>query len=508
MTESPFDPPGKGEGLGARGVRASGHVLAFSVARFGVQLLSLAVLARLLSPADYGLMGMIATATGFAALFRDMGLSTATIQNPRISHPDVNDAFWINTAAGAALAVLLGLTSPLVASFYGEPRMLAALPVVSLAFVASGLSVQHSAILRRRLQFFRIGLAETVAAVVSLAVSLSAALLGAGYWALVVSPLVLEVTTCILLWALCPWRPTRPGRLASSRRLLHVGGHMLGMNVLSYLSSSLDRILVGRFLGAVELGVYTRSSALVALPTQQLVTPVSSVMLPMFSRLCDHADRYRTVILSSMRLMVAVTAPAVALMIACGDWIVALVLGARWMATAAVIPPLAIIAATQFIPNNLGLILVVAGRFRALLVWNAVHLVGVGLAMGVGLRYGLVGVATGYALVVTVLRVPVLFHMVGSASPARASSLWAVCLPFWIISAGMGLAVAALRCLLPPVGPLAGLLLAATVAGAVYAGLLALTPAGRDLWRDVRRVFRDLTPARAPAANADPPATP
>jgi hypothetical protein len=195
-------------------------------------------------------------------------------------------------------------------------------------------------------------------------------------------------------------------------------------------------------------------------------------------------------------------------MIACGDWIVALVLGARWMATAAVIPPLAIIAATQFIPNNLGLILVVAGRFRALLVWNAVHLVGVGLAMGVGLRYGLVGVATGYALVVTVLRVPVLFHMVGSASPARASSLWAVCLPFWIISAGMGLAVAALRCLLPPVGPLAGLLLAATVAGAVYAGLLALTPAGRDLWRDVRRVFRDLTPARAPAANADPPATP
>jgi len=496
MTGSPFDPPGAGEGLGARGVRASGHVLAFSLARFGVQLLSLTVLARLLSPTDYGLMGMIATATGFAALFRDMGLSTATIQNPRVSHADVNDAFWINTAAGTGLAVLLGLLSPLVASFYGEPRMLAALPVVSLAFVASGLSVQHGAILRRRLQFFQIGLSETVAAAVALAISLAAALLGAGYWALVMSPLILEMATGVLLWALCPWRPTHPGRLASARRLLHVGGHMLGMNVLSYVSSSLDRILIGRFLGAVDLGVYTRGSALVALPTQQLVTPVSSVMLPMFSRLRDHADRYRTVILSSMRLMVAVTAPAAALMIACGDWLVAVVLGSKWMAAADVIPPLAVIGATQFIPNNLGWVLVVDGRFRALLTWNVIHMVGVGVAMGLGLRYGIVGVAVGYAVVVTILRVPVLFHMVGKSSPARVSSLWAVCLPFWGVATVIGVVVASLRRLIPEIGPLPGLLGAGLCAAAMFFGLLALLPAGRDLWHDVRRIYRDLRASR------------
>jgi PST family polysaccharide transporter len=446
------------------------------------------VLARILSPSDYGLMGMVATATGFAALFRDLGLSTATIQKPHLDHKDVNDAFWVNATAGVGLAMIVGVLSPLIARFYGEQRLLVAMPVVGLAFVASGLSVQHSAILRRRLQFFRIGIAETSAAAISFVVSLVAALFGAGYWALIVGPLVLEAATCVLFWILCPWRPNRPGSLAGSGRLLHVGSHMLGVNILSYVSANLDRVIVGRSLGSISLGVFTRAGVLVMLPTQQLIAPISMVMLPLFSRLRDHPDRYRRVILSSVRMMVALTAPAVAILIACREWIVALLLGAKWMAVASVVPPLAVIAATQFIPNNLGLVLVVADRFRQLLVWNVLHLVAVAAAIGIGLRYGLLGVATGCAVVMTLFRVPGLFHMTGRASPASAASLWKVCVPFWLAAIGMGLFMGWLRGVLPGLGPASGLAVVGSLAGLLYVGSLALVPAGRDLMHDIRRV--------------------
>lgn len=500
---SPFDPAPAGGTLGRKGIRASFHVLSFSLLRFGIQFGSLVALARLLSPADYGLMGMILTATGFAALFRDMGLSAATIEKPGLVHEDVNDAFWINAAAGVGLAALVALCAAPIAAFYGESRLTSALPVVGLTFIASGMSVQHSAVLRRQLRFFRIGLVDTLAALAAFLTSLALALGGAGYWALVAGPLVTEGLTCTLLWTFSRWRPTRPGRFSRSGRLLRVGAHMLGFNLLSYFSSALDRILVGRFLGADTLGVYTRAGTVVSLPTQQLVTPIAAVMLPMFSRLREHPDRYRTVILSGLRLMAAVTAPAVALLIVCNDWIVALLLGPKWRAAAAVIPALAVIGATQFIPNNLGWVLVAANRFRQLLVWNAAHLAGVAAAVAWGLSHGLVGVAAAYAAAVTVLRVPVLFRLVGASSPARTGALWGVCVPFWGMAAAAGGTVVLLRRWTGDPGPWGGLAMACAAMAAVYGGMILATGPGRDLIRDLRRVIRDLGPAKPAAATPE-----
>lgn len=496
MSRILFDPAPQGGTLGQKGIRSSFNVLLFSLVRFGLQFASLVVLARMLSPADYGLMGMIATATGFAALFRDMGLGVATIQKPDLEHSDVNDAFWINVYASAGLVGILILATSAIGSFYGEPRLSLALPVVSLSFLASGLSVQHNAVLRRQMRFFQIGLIETIAALAALLISLLMAVLGAGYWALVANPLVSEGVVCALCWHFCRWRPTRPTRIATGGRLLHVGSHMLGINVLSYLTFNMDRMVIGRFLGKISLGLYTRAFSIVALPTMQLVTPISSVMLPMFSRLREHPEQYRKVILSSLRLMVAVTAPAVALLVVCPDWFVSVLLGVKWMQASAVLPMLALSCATQFIPNNLGLVLIVAGRFRQTLIWNAVNLMGVAVGIGLGLKFGLVGVAVGFVAAVTIMRVPVFFSMVGAASPASARSLWAVCLPFWAMATASGGLVLAARSFIPNIQPILGLTGALLLGGIGYAGMLSLTPSGHDLFRDLRRVARELMPAK------------
>jgi PST family polysaccharide transporter len=491
-----FNPASQGGTLGQKGIRSSFNVLFFSIIRFALQFASLVILARMLSPSDYGLMGMIATATGFAALFRDMGLGVATIQKPELEHSDVNDAFWVNMYASVALVGILILTTSAIGSFYGEPRLSLALPVVSFSFLASGLSVQHNAILRRQMRFFHVGLIETLAALAALLISLLMAILGAGYWALVANPLVSEGVTCALCWHFCRWRPTRPTRLTTGGRLLHVGSHMLGINVLSYLTFNMDRVVIGRFLGKISLGLYTRAFSIVALPTMQLVTPISSVMLPMFSRLRDHPEQYRKVILSSLRLMVAVTAPAVALLVVCPDWVVGLLLGGKWLEASAVLPILALGCATQFLPNNLGLILIVAGRFRQTLIWNAVLLIAVAVGIGLGLKFGLVGVAAGYVGMVSIMRVPVLFAMVGAASPASARSLWSVSLPFWGMATVAGGLVRLWRVWVSDIGPLAGMAGASLIAGTVYTGMLVLTPAGRDLFRDLRRVLKELKPGK------------
>lgn len=496
MKKVSFDPDPQGGTLGGKSIRASFNVLGFSIVRFAIQFAALVVLARLLSPADYGLMGMIVTATGFAALFRDMGLSVATIQKPELEHSDVNDAFWINVYASAGLVVVLCLLAPLIGEFYEEPRLSLALPIVSLSFIASGWSVQHSALLRRKMKFFHVGLTETLAALLAFVVSLLMALGGAGYWALVAGPLVKEGMTCFLFWFFCRWRPTRPTRLSTGDRLLHVGSHMLGINVIGYLTSNLDRVIIGRFLGKISLGLYTRAYSIVLLPTMQLVVPISSVMLPMFSRLREKPEQYRKAILSSLRLMVAVTAPAVALMVVCPDWIVGFVLGTKWLEASAVLPVLALGCATQFIPNNLGLTLIVAERFRHSLIWTVANLVAVAIGIGFGMQFGLVGVATGYAVAVTIMRVPVLFTLVGSASPANALSLWGICLPFWSIAAVAGGLVAIGRQQVLDVSPLTGLIGAGLVIAVVYVGLLALMPAGRDLARDLRRVILELRPSK------------
>ncbi len=493
-TVVPFDPPAGG-GLGARGVRASFHAVVFATLRFLIQTASLMLLARLLEPEDYGLVGMVATVTGFAALFRDMGLGAATIEKADLRHDDVNEAFWLNAAAGCVLTAALAAAAPLVARFYGEPRVAGATILSSVAFLASGAAVQHGAILRRRLKFFQLGLAETVSSALGLVAALALAAGGAGYWSLVAMPLAQEVSTCTMLWAAARWRPTRPRRPRDVRRLTRFGTGMMGINVLSYLSSNIDRVMIGRVLGTGDLGAYGRASALTLLPTHQITLPVASVMLPILSRLREHPERYRKVLLTGLRLMAAATAPVVAVLIACREWAVEVVLGPRWLPAAAVLAPLALVSATQFVPNNLGWALVVAGRFRGLIVWNLVHLAALAASMGWGIRWGLPGVAWAYAGVVTVMRLPVLFRMVASAAPVGMGQLWSVCLPFWAVAAALGAVAAVVKARLTSLGPIWGLVALSSGLVAVYVAALSLVPAGRDVWRDLKRVVHHLRAA-------------
>ena len=226
------------------------------------QVATLVVLARLLPPSAFGLLAMVAAIGAVLDLVKEFGLSAATIQKRDISHAQVSALFWINAGVGAALGFGLFLAAPLLAQFYGQPELEAVARWLALAFVASGLTVQHWALLRRQMRFGAIAGMETLADLLSFGTAIGLAASGAGYWALVAQRLVSPVLLMLGSWALCRWRPARPARTAGVRGLLEFGASVTGSGLAVAFSRSLDQILIGWLWGPALLGLYERTTRL------------------------------------------------------------------------------------------------------------------------------------------------------------------------------------------------------------------------------------------------------
>ena len=155
---------------------------------------------------------MVAVVTGFIAIFKDLGLSVATIQRTEINNEQISTLFWINVLLSLGIMLFTIVISPLIAWFYGESKLKAITIAYAAGFLFGGLVVQHEALLRRRMRFLALAVAEVVALVISIVVAITLALNGASYWALVFSQLTLGVIYGLAVWIACGWRPGLPVR--------------------------------------------------------------------------------------------------------------------------------------------------------------------------------------------------------------------------------------------------------------------------------------------------------
>src|SRR5438128_486570 len=196
--------------------------------RFLITMTGTIVLARLLNPEDYGLVGMVAAVTGFIALFKDFGLDAATIQRAHISSSQLSTLFYINVGLGGLITLLIAAIAPAVAWFYGEPRLNLITMVSAVGFFLNGIVVQHEALLRRRMRFTTLAIIELVPLILATAVAIVLALRGAGYWALVTSQLAQASTRSLAFWLVADWRPGWPTTFAGVRSMLAFGGNFTG----------------------------------------------------------------------------------------------------------------------------------------------------------------------------------------------------------------------------------------------------------------------------------------
>src|SRR5205823_7810105 len=192
-------------------------------AKFLLNLVSTMILARLLSPRDFGLVAMVMTVTNFLRVFKDAGLSIATVQRERITHAQVSNLFWINVAVSAVSTLVLAASAPIIARFYGNPRLIPITLFLSVTFLISGSTIQHQALLKRQMRFKALAVIEVGSMVVGVFVAVLMAALGYGYWSLLGSSLSIQTAGLILTWSVSRWRPQLPTRHSGIGPLVSFG---------------------------------------------------------------------------------------------------------------------------------------------------------------------------------------------------------------------------------------------------------------------------------------------
>ena len=373
---------------------------------FLLRLLYIVTVARLLTPADFGLVTMVVAITGIYELFATGGLSTAAIQTVAITEEQISTLFWINVLIGIGLTLLCMMTAPLLVSFYHEPRLFWVTIALSPSFLFSALGAQHSAILQRQLRYIALTTIETLATLCGIVTAIILAVKGFGYWALVASAVISPAVTTASMWAAVGWVPGRPRSNTSIQSMLHFGGTITLNSLVSYATYNLDKLLLGRFWGADKLGIYGRANQIIMLPTTQIHGAMLGIALSVLSRLQNDPARFRRFFLSAYSLVISVTAPMTIFSACFAEDIVLVVLGPQWWEAAPVFRFLAptvlifgIINPTSWLVLALGL------QKRSLAIALVIAPLCV-TAYFIGLPWGPSGVALCYSTAMTLWLFP------------------------------------------------------------------------------------------------------
>lgn len=394
--------------LKGKTVRSGLLSVSVQFAMFFLRAGSLVVLARLLVPRDFGLVGMVTAITGVLATFKDAGLGAVTIQRASISEKQIFTLFWLNMLIGALLFGLSLATAPLLVAFYHEPRLFWVTAILSSGFVASGATAQHQALLQRQMRFGALAAVEILSLSISIAVGVAMAVSGYGYWALVGMSVTLPTVYCVFVWLVAAWIPGLPRRNVGARSMLHFGGALGFGNLITYFANNADKILLGRVWGAEALGIYGRGYQLISIPTQNLNTSLGSVAVAALSRLQNDPDRFRNYFIKGYSLLLALSLPMTFACALFADEIVFVALGPKWMDVAPIFRLLAPTVAVLALINPLYWVLVSMGladkTLKMTLVVTPLMIAG----YGAGLAHGPTGVAFGYSAVMLLLVVPMM----------------------------------------------------------------------------------------------------
>src|SRR3984885_46285 len=367
-------------------------------AEFSLRLVSLMVLARLLGPKDFGLVGMVTALTGVLILFRDFGLSAAAIQRPIVTEEQLSTLFWINIFVGAALTVLTAAMAPVIAAFYHEPRLVAVTAALASSFIFNAAGVQHGALLQRQMRFTTLAVISTISLVVSTSIAIGGAMIGYGYWALVAMALAAPIINTLGFWLTTAWVPGRPRRRIGIRSMMHFGGTITLNSLVVYIASNFEKVLLGRFWGADALGIYGRAYQLINIPTGNLNAAAGEVAFSALSRLQDDPSRLKSYFLKGYSLVLAMTMPMTVASALFADDMIFVFLGPKWNAAAAIFRFLAPTILVFAIANPLSWLVMSLGLVRRALKIGLVIAPVLILAYVVGLPYGPKGVAIAYSV--------------------------------------------------------------------------------------------------------------
>jgi len=419
--------------LRGRTVRGAAATFVGQGSKFLLQMISIAVLARLLTPQDFGLVAMVTAFTGFVMIFKDLGLSMATVQHENISHTQVSTLFWINLGLSILLMLITLALAPAIAWFYGDPRLTVITAALSVAFIFGGLTVQHQALLRRQMRLRAVTVIDVSAMATGILVAVVSAWAGWGYWALVWMQVATALITAAGVWIASGWIPGRPGRRSGVRAMLKFGSYLAAFNFVNYFARNADNILIGRFVGADALGLYSRAYSLLLFPIGQITAPMTAVAVPALSRLQSDPERYKSYYVKAIKIVAYLSMPLIVLMGVLSREIAYLILGGNWLGSSPIFAALVFAAFWSPVAVTVGWIYVSRGETQRMFLWSLITTPLTVLSFVVGIHWGTFGVAVGYSTIVTLQVIPQFWFALRNA-PLNVWNVLAAIGPPFVVS--------------------------------------------------------------------------
>lgn len=387
-------------------IHSTGWALVGNLSKYLIYFIVLIVLTRLLSPRDFGLMAMVFAFTGFAWQLNELGFGAALVQRKKIDERHRSTIFWLSLLIGIGLTIVLMLSAPLIAYFYGEPQLREIMLVVATYFtIGAGITVQI-AILRRELAFRHLALIEMFSHTVGGVFAISLAVAGVGVWSIVSQNLAVMSVRVVVMWLTTSWRPRFIFDMSVIRELMGFSLNLVGIKSLRYWIITADNILIGRFASAYALGIYTRAYAVMLQPLRQITWVVGGVMFSALSRIQDDLPRSKELVLHAQRLIAFLTMPMMLGLMVVADDFVLVLFGEQWRDTIPILRVLCVVAIVLPIVDTNDWVFNAQGRTDVHFRWGIISGVITITAFVIGLNWGVLGVAVAYAIVTYLLLYP------------------------------------------------------------------------------------------------------
>lgn len=483
-------------------VRGAAATVSASGLALAAQVISTVILARLVTPADFGVVTMVTTFSFLLASFGLNGFTEAVIQFEEMDHYTASNLFWLNSGAGLALAIAFVAAGSLLARLYRDPLVADVATGLSVGIFIAAASTIHLALLKRAIRFAATSANDVVGRVVNTAVSILLALRGWGYWALVAGIVAQQLSTTIGAWWLCRWVPSLPRRTGKTGAMVRFAAKVYGRFSVRYSTQNIDNLLVGWQFNAVALGFYKKAYDLFALSASQLTAPLHNVAVATLSRLNQDPARFRRYLANSLGIIAFVGMAASADLTLVGKDVVRLVLGPQWSESGRIFELFGPGIGGMLLSGPVGWIHLSVGKPGRWLRWTLVELVLTVSLFLAALPWGPAGIAVAWSVSYWTLLIPG-FWYAGRPIGFGVSSLIAAIWRYAAASLVAGLATAAIIRRTPfwgtPSGTNAALgatIIISALFVTLYLGTVILLHRGLAPLHQLATLLRELAPTR------------
>jgi O-antigen/teichoic acid export membrane protein len=420
-----FEDHRESRNLGRMALRGGVVSVAMQYSNGLLQIVAAIVLARLLAPADFGLIAIVTALTSFAPLLIDFGLGDATTQRSKITRSQVSSLFWLSSGIGLAFALIVAICSPLIAWIYRESRLEAIALCSAVTFLLFGLSNQHLALLRRKMQFVRIAKIQVISTLVGIAIAIFMALSGYGYWALVARPIANSLCVAIGAWFVCRWRPGFPVFDNEVKSMVRFGLHVVGFSVMYTVARAVDRIALGLFYRSDVVGYYQNAITLYDSSIFSALIQLHTVGSAALSKLQSNPAVLRQKYQAALSAVAFFVMPTAAILSVTGQDLTVLLLGEKWRQAGSLLSIIALRGIFQAVEGSQGWLHLSTGRADRWRNWGVVSLLVQLVAVLGGLPFGATGVAVAVVMTSLLIAAPSISYAgrpigIGAALVVRA----------------------------------------------------------------------------------------